>query len=89
MLTYWKKDSIAWVIIFWYIPNTLGGILQIALPWTNKAGLLVALYICNMVSSRVYSYLACLTSDTKIHSSASPGSPVLRGPLHPAPGTQR
>ncbi|KAK4701364.1 MFS transporter, ACS family, allantoate permease, partial [Phenoliferia sp. Uapishka_3] len=69
MLTYWKKNSIAWVILFWYVPNTIGGILQIALPWQNKAGLLVALYICNMfcvpwVMSLAWAAAAC-TGHTK------------------------
>lgn len=47
MLKYFK-DSIAWIMVFWYVPNLIGGILQITLPWENKAGLLVSLYICNM-----------------------------------------
>ena len=45
MMRRWKKNSIAWIMIIWYIPNTIGGILQLALPFENKAGLLVALYL--------------------------------------------
>lgn len=35
------------------IPNILGGILVITLPWSNKAGILVSLYITG-VGTREY-----------------------------------
>jgi hypothetical protein len=37
----------------WMIPNILGGILVITLPWSNKAGILVSLYITG-VGTREY-----------------------------------
>lgn len=49
MLSYWKgKNAIAWIAIFWYLPDLVGGILQLTLPIENKHGLLVGLYMASM-----------------------------------------
>ena len=41
------NNATAFIIVIWYFPNLLGGILEIALPWSNKPGLLGALFMCN------------------------------------------
>jgi len=60
-------NSRAYVSVIYFIPNILGSILQNALPWSDKVGLLFALWITGVGTSGFVLSLAWVTSVTAGH----------------------
>ncbi|KAM0754439.1 hypothetical protein T439DRAFT_113798 [Meredithblackwellia eburnea MCA 4105] len=67
MLKYCKKLGIARVAAIWYIPCFVGGVLQLSLPWENKKGLIVALYLAFMFATPWVMSLAWASASTTGH----------------------
>ncbi|GJJ14246.1 hypothetical protein Clacol_008510 [Clathrus columnatus] len=61
------NNSRAWTAIGFFIPNVLGSILVNTLPWSDKIGLLLSLYVGGLGTASFFLSLSWLTAVTAGH----------------------
>ncbi|KAJ7472561.1 MFS general substrate transporter [Mycena latifolia] len=74
-----KTGSRAWVAFFFYLPPILGTILVLTLPWSNKVGLMLSVYINGIFITGFVISLSWLSNVTAGHTKRVTTNAIMLG----------